>query len=107
VLTRTGTEPYSTEEVPLSATPIAGSRRRTASSGNGSNARVATVVSASVRKTVATTPIRAPMKGRRFAYGAAREDETQGEADGGEARALFRQQEWQEGKKGHPRGAVD
>src|SRR5436309_1775796 len=60
--TRCATEPYSTEEVPLSATPTSGTSGSAAASGSGSNAKIPSAVRLSVRSTVASTPMRTPMK---------------------------------------------
>src|SRR2546423_8390850 len=61
-VTNSGTDPYSTDEVPLSATPIAGSKINANSSGSGSSARMPSAVQPSVSHTVATTPMRAPIQ---------------------------------------------
>jgi hypothetical protein len=60
--TRSGTEPYSTEEVPLSAMPMSGSSINAAGSGNGNSAMMPAAVRASVSQTVAIAPMRPPMK---------------------------------------------
>src|SRR5256885_6991828 len=61
-LTSSGTDPYNTDEVPLSATPIAGSKINANSSGSGSSARMPSAVQPSVSHTVANTPMRAPIQ---------------------------------------------
>src|SRR3954465_15603882 len=60
--TSSGTEPYSTDDVPLSATPIGDRSTSANSSGAASSARMPSAVKPSVSQTVATTPMRAPIQ---------------------------------------------
>src|SRR6516225_3151135 len=60
--TRSGTEPYSTDDVPFNATPINGKTKSAASSGSWDSARIPAAVKPSVSHTVPIAPIRAPIK---------------------------------------------
>src|SRR5260221_13700954 len=106
--TSSGTVPYSTDEVPFSATPRTGSTASPAVNGSGSNARMPAAVRLSVRKTVGMTPIREPsIAAHELARGTAREDERECDADRWQIGDSRFQQEWQEGEKTHAGCAVN
>ena len=106
--TSAGTEPYSTDEVPLSAMPITGSSTSAASSGSGASARIPAAVKPSVSHTVPTAPMTRPDESAcELARRAAGKNQRQRQTDGLHARALVFENERQEQQKAHACRAVD